>query len=121
MFFSGIIRSGGAIMELKFYIRHHDKFLQDKMILVFKSEEARDYFQQALKDSHFEEITSEEAHKAVRIGMNGKIIPYGYTYKLTKEEMVELSPENWERTAELLAEGNERLYKMAMEKNNAKK
>lgn len=104
-------------MTLKFYIRHHDKFLQDKIVLVFKSDEARDYFKQALKDCHFEEITSEDAHRAVRIGINGKIIPYGYTYKLTKEEMAELSPENWERTAELLAEGNERLYKMAKEKN----
>lgn len=119
MFFSGIIQIGGAIMALKFYIRHHQKFLQDKLILVFKSDEARDYFQEVLEDSHFEEITSEEAHRAVRIGINGKIIPYGYTYKLTKEEMAELSPENWERTAELLAEGNERLYKIAKEKNKA--
>src|SRR5690625_3834270 len=114
--FGGIILIGGAAMSsLKFYIRHHSKFLQDKIILVFKSDEARDYFQKALKDCHFEEVTSEEAENAARIGIHGKVIPYGYTYKLTDEEMNQLSTANWERTAELLAEGNERLYQLAVQ------
>lgn len=104
------------LSQLKFYIRHHSKFLQDKLILVFKSDEARDYFQKALKDCHFEEISFEEAENAARIGINGKVISYGYTYKLTKEEMNQLSTANWKRTAELLAEGNERLYKIASQK-----
>lgn len=102
--------------QLKFYIRHQTNFLQDKFILVFKSDEARDYFQNAIKGSHFEEVTSEEAENAARIGIYGKTLPYGYTLKLTKEEMNELSTANWDRTAELLAEGNERLYKEAKEK-----
>ena|SRR5690625_5943111 len=102
--------------QLKFYIRHQTNFLQDKFILVFKSDEARDYFQNAIKGSHFEEVTSEEAENAARIGIHGKTLPYGYTLKLTKEEMSELSTANWDRTAELLAEGNERLYKEAKDK-----
>lgn len=101
---------------LQFYIRHHDTFLRDKFILVFKSDEARHYFQHQLKGSHFEEITSESAEHAARIGIHGKVVPYGYTLRLTKEEMHELSTANWERTAQLLAEGNERLYKEAIGK-----
>jgi len=101
--------------ELKFYIRHHSKFLQDKLILVFKSEEAKEFFQKRLTDSHFEEVTSEEAEEAARIGIHGKVISYGYTYKLTDEEMNQLSTADWEKTAALLAEGNERLYKIAKE------
>jgi|SRR5690625_557917 len=101
---------------LKFYIRHQTKFLQDKFILVFKSDEARDYFQEVLQGSRFEEITSQEAENAARIGIHGNTIPYGYTYKLTKEEMNQLSTADWETTAKLLAEGNERLYLEAKNK-----
>lgn len=106
--------------QLQFYIRHQTDFLQDKMILVFKSNEARDFFQTALKGSYFEDVTSESAEHAARIGIKGKVIPYGYTIKLTKEEKNRLSTANWEETAQLLAEGNERLYKerMRMEKNH---
>lgn len=103
--------------KLKFYIRHQTNFLQDKFILVFKSNEARDYFKNALKGSRFEEVTSEVAENAARIGIHGNTIPYGYTLKLTKEEMNELSTANWKRTAELLAEGNERLYQEAKERS----
>jgi len=102
---------------LQFYIRHQNDFLQKKMILVFKNDEIRDYFQHALKGSTFEQITSEEAENAVRIGIHGNTIPYGYTLKLTKEEMNQLSTANWERTAQLLAEGNERLYLEATKGN----
>lgn len=97
--------------KLHYFIRHQPSFLQDKFILVFKSNEARDYFQHAIKNSRFEEISSESAEHAVRIGINGKVIPYGYTLKLTDEEMNQLNTANWEKTAQLLAEGNERLYK----------
>jgi len=103
--------------KLRFYIRHQTNFLQDKFILVFKSDEARDFFKKTLKGSHFEEVTSEEAENAARIGIHGKMIPYGYTLKLTKEEMNELSATNWEKTAQLLAEGNERLYREAKDKD----
>src|SRR5690625_662427 len=103
--------------ELQFFIRHQTNYLQDKFILVFKSNEARDYFQQAIPGCRFEKVTSDIAQHVARIGINGKVIPYGYTLKLTDEEMNELSTMNWERTAELLAEGNERLYKEAKEKN----
>lgn len=102
--------------HLQFFIRHQTSFLQKKFILVFKSNEARDYFQNAISDSHFEEITSESAEHAVRIGIKGQIIPYGYTLKLTKEEMNQLSTANWETTAQLLAEGNERLYQEMLDK-----
>ncbi|GAB3795648.1 hypothetical protein [Virgibacillus kimchii] len=97
--------------KLQFYIRHQPDFLQDKFILVFKSDAARDYFKHKLKGSYFEEISSESAEHAVRIGINGKTIPFGYTLRLTKEEVSRLSTANWEETAHLLAEGNERLYK----------
>ncbi len=99
--------------DLQFFIRHQPDFIQDKFILVFKSDEARDYFKKAIKNSRFEEISSEVAEQAVRIGIQGKTIPYGYTLKLTDEEMNQLSTANWSLTAELLAEGNERLYKEA--------
>lgn len=99
--------------DLQFFIRHQPNFIQDKFILVFKSDEARDYFKQAIKGSHFEEISSEVAEQAARIGIHGKTLPYGYTLKLTDEEMSQLSTANWSTTAELLAEGNERLYKEA--------
>lgn len=102
--------------QLQFFIRHQTDFLQDKMILVFKSDEARQFFQNALKGSYFEEISSESAEHAARIGINGQIIPYGYTVRLTKEEMDQLSTANWEVTARLLAEGNERLYKEQIKK-----
>jgi|SRR5690625_3107261 len=100
--------------DLQFYIRHHANFLQDKFILVFKSDEARKFFQKTLKGSQFEKITSEMAEHAIRIGINGKTVPYGYTYRITKEEMNKLSTANWEETAQLLAEGNERLFREAM-------
>ncbi|HLQ74220.1 MAG TPA: hypothetical protein VK125_08315 [Bacillota bacterium] len=102
--------------HLQFYIRHHDNYLQEKMILVFKSDEARDCIKQSLEGCQFEVLNSEQAHHAARIGINGKIIPYGYTTFLTEEEMGQLSTAKWEQTAELLAEGNERLYEKI--KNN---
>lgn len=101
---------------LRYYIRHQAKFLRDKFILVFKNEETKDFFEQAIEGCHFEELTSKEAENAARIGIHGKVISYGYTMKLTDDEMDELSVENWERTAQLLAEGNERLYKDLKEK-----
>lgn len=94
---------------LQFYIRHHDNYLQKKMILVFKSEEAKELIQASLTGCSFEELTIDQAEHAARIGINGKVIPYGYTSMLTKEEMAQLSTAHWERTARLLAEGNERL------------
>lgn len=102
--------------KLRFFIRHHDKFLRDKFILVFKSDEAREFFEKRLKGSVFEEVTSEMAQHVARIGINGKIVSYGYTSRLTPEERERLSTANWEETAELLAEGNERLYKEAIKK-----
>lgn len=106
--------------DLQYFIRHKDGFLQDKFILVFKSDKTRDYFKQAIIGCRYEELTSEQARHAARIGINGKTVPYGYTYKLTDEEMDKLSIDNWEETAELLAEGNERMYKEAMEKGAAR-
>src|SRR5699024_7720659 len=97
--------------QLQFFIRHQSDFLQDKMILVFKSDEARQYFQHAIKGSKFEERSSESAEHAAAIDIKGKIIPYGYTVRLRKEERTELSTANWEETGRILAEGNERLYK----------
>lgn len=96
--------------ELQFFIRHHPSFIQDKFILIFKSDQTRDYFKKILPDCRFEEVTSESAQHAARIGINGKIIPYGYTVKLTNEEMSQLSTMDWETTAYLIAEGNERFY-----------
>jgi len=104
--------------ELQFFIRHNDQFLQDKFILVFKSDETRQYFETKLKGSSFEKVTSDMAQHAARIGINGKIIPYGYTTKLTSEETAKLSTANWDETARLLAEGNERLYQEAVSRNN---
>ena len=101
---------------LQFYIRHQKHFLQEKFILVFKSDQARDYFQNALPGSHFERVSSEVAENAARMGIKGKTVPYGYTFKLTKEEMNQLSTANWEWTAQLLAEGNERFYQEAKER-----
>lgn len=100
--------------ELQFFIRHNDQFLQDKFILVFKTNEARQFFEAKLKGSTFEKVTSDMAQHAARIGINGKVVPYGYTTKLTSEERKKLSTANWEETAYLLAEGNERLYKAAV-------
>ena len=102
--------------NLQFYIRHNSHFLQEKFILVFKSDVARDYFKNVLKGSQFEKVTSEMAEHAARIGIKGKMVPYGYTLRLTNEEMNELSTANWDKTARLLAEGNERLYKEALQK-----
>lgn len=112
-----IIRAEGIYMEqLQFYIRHNQDYLREKFILVFKSDEARDYFKQKLTGSIFEEVTSEMAQHAARIGINGKTVPFGYTARLTNEEMDKLSTLNWTETAKLLAEGNERLYKEAVQK-----
>lgn len=102
--------------QLKFYIRHQNNFLREKFILVFKSEAAKNFFENAIDGCYFEELTKQQAQHAARIGINGKVIPYGYTYRLTKEEMEGLSTHNWDETAELLAEGNERLYKELKEK-----
>lgn len=102
--------------QLQFFIRHNPDFLREKFLLVFKSDDAREYFKSSLKGSTFEEVTSEMAQHAARIGINGKMIPYGYTVRLTDEEMDKLSTLNWEETARLLAEGNERLYKEAIQK-----
>lgn len=99
--------------ELQFFIRHNDQFLQDKFILVFKSDEAREFFEAKLVGSRFEQVTSDMAQHAARIGINGKIVPYGYTTKLSSAEREKLSTANWDETARLLAEGNERLYKAA--------
>lgn len=104
------------LSDLKFFIRHQKKFLQDKFILIFKSDQARDYFQSVLSGSHFEEVSSEVAENIARMGILGKTVPYGYTLKLTDDEMNQLSTANWDVTAQLLAEGNERLYKEATKK-----
>jgi len=97
--------------KLQFYIRHVDNFLQNKLLLVFKSDEAKQFFEQAIPEAKFEEISFEEAENAVRIGINGKVLSYGYTQMLTENEMNELSTLNWEHTAKILAEANERFYK----------
>lgn len=102
--------------ELQFFIRHQPNYMQDKFILVFKSDEARNYFENAIPGSRFEKITSEIAEQATRIGIHGKIVPYGYTLKMTDEEMNKLSTANWAETAVLLAEGNERIYNEAKNK-----
>ncbi len=102
--------------KLQFYIRHQDHFLQDKFILVFRSEAARDLIQRAIPGSRFEKVTSQVAQHAARIGINGKTVPYGYTIKLTEAEMDRLGTVNWDETAELLAEGNERLYQAIKER-----
>lgn len=104
--------------KLRFFIRHNDKFLQDKFILVFKSDEAIEFFKEKLKGSYFEEVSSESALHAARLGINGKTVPYGYTTMLSEEEKSKLSLANWKETAALLAEGNERLYKKAIQKEN---
>lgn len=101
------------IEDIQFYIRHHDQFLQEKFILVFKNDKTRQFFETKLVGSTFEKVTSEMAQHAARIGINGKVVPYGYTTKLTAEERGKLSIDNWKETARLLAEGNERLYKAA--------
>ena len=104
--------------ELQFVIRHQANFLQDKMVLVFKSDAAKEYFRKAIPGVHFEDISFDEAEYAVRAGVNGQVLSYGYTMKLSKAEMNELSTMNWSRTAELLAESNERLYEEMKNKQN---
>lgn len=96
--------------DLQFVIRHQANFLQDKMVLVFKSDAAKEYFRKAIPGVHFEDVSFDEAEYVVRAGVNGQVLSYGYTMKLSKAEMNELSTMNWSRTAELLAESNERLY-----------
>ncbi len=96
--------------ELQFYLRQADHFLQKRILLVFKSNEAKRFFENAVPGATFRELSFEEAENAIRIGIHGKVIPYGYTHMLTKDEMSKLSTANWERTAHLLAEGNERFY-----------
>lgn len=101
--------------DLQFYIRHNDQFLQEKFILVFKRDEVREFFESKLAGSKFEKVTSDMAQHAARIGIKGKVVPYGYTTKLTADERKKLSTANWDETARLLAEGNERLYEAAQE------
>ena len=105
--------------HLQFFIRHQQQFLQDKLVLVFKSDAARDYIKNALPNCAFEELTKEQAQHAVRIGINGQVIPYGYTTKLTTSEMEQLDVADWDKTAQLLAENNERMYLAAKEKGGA--
>lgn len=104
--------------DLQFVIRHQANFLQDKMILVFKSDAAKEYFRQAIPGVHFEDVSFDEAEHAARTGVKGEVLSYGYTMKLSTSEMNELSTMNWHRTAELLAEGNERLYEEMKTKQN---
>ncbi len=101
-------------MEEKFFIRHQTDFIQERFLLVFKSDEALDFFKQAIPGSRFEEIEREKAAYIMRAGLGGKMIPYGYTHLLTQEEMSRLSSDNFDETARLLAEGNERLYQRAI-------
>ncbi|HLR54828.1 MAG TPA: hypothetical protein VK078_08900 [Pseudogracilibacillus sp.] len=105
--------------HLQFFIRHQQQFLQDKLVLVFKSDAARDYIKNALPNCVFEELTKEQAQHAVRIGIKGQVIPYGYTMKLTTSEMKQLDVADWDKTAQLLAENNERMYLAAKEKGGA--
>lgn len=109
-----------CLSELQFFIRHQENFLQNKFILVFKSDQARDFFQKTIPGSHFEQVTSDVAEHVARMGVDGKTVPYGYTLKLTEDEMNQLStaPVDWVKTAELLAEGNERLYQEAKTKQS---
>lgn len=106
--------------DLHFYIRNHPKFIHDKMVLVFKSEKTKAFFEKKLPGAAFEKITAEQAENAVKIGIGGKVLPYAYTLKLTDEELKQLSTANWEKTAKLLAEGNERLYLELLEKEGHK-
>lgn len=102
--------------DLQFYIRHQNNFIRDKMILVFDNDETKAFFENAILNCHFEKVSAESAQHAARIGIGGKVVSYGYTSELTEEEMNELSTVNWERTAQLLAEGNNRLYQKAQNK-----
>src|SRR5699024_6317402 len=91
-----IIRLVAMNDHLQFFIRHQQQFLQDKLVLVFKSDAARDYIKNALPNCVFEELTKEQAQHAVRIGIKGQVIPYGYTMKLTTSEMTTINIEGFE-------------------------
>src|SRR5699024_5270420 len=85
-----IIRLVAMNDHQQFFIRHQQQILQDKLVLVFKSDAARDYIENALPNCVFENLTKEQAQHAVRIGIKGQVIPYGYTMKLTTSEMKQL-------------------------------
>lgn len=104
--------------KLQYYMRHQKDSLQERFILVFNRDEVREFFEKKLPNNTFEEITYEMAEHLIRIGIDGKTVPYGYTYLLTKEEMEKVDVANWEETANLLAIGNERIYERAMKEKN---
>lgn len=109
-------------MTEQFFIRHQTDYLQKRFLLVFKSDQARDFFKQAIPGSSFEEIPREKAAYIMRAGLGGEMIPYGYTHLLTEEEMNRLSVDQFDQAAALLAEGNQRLYEQAIkEKKNGNK
>src|SRR5699024_3904753 len=114
-----IIRLVAMNDHIHFFIRDQQQFLQDKLVLVFNSDADRDYIKNALPNCVFEELTKEQAQHAVRIGIKGQVIPYGYTTKLTTSEMKQLDVAEWDKTAQLLAENNERMYLAAKEKGGA--
>ncbi|MEJ8778197.1 hypothetical protein [Pseudogracilibacillus sp. ICA-222130] len=102
--------------ELKYYVRHQQNYLRDKLLLICKDEATKDFFQRQIPGSRFERLTRDQAEHVSRIGMHGKIVTFGYTYKLTEEEMNQISTLDFDRTAAIIAEGNARLYKEAIEK-----
>lgn len=106
-----------TLKQLQFFVRHHQSFLQKRFLLVFKSDAARDFFMEKLPQAHFQEVSSEQAAYIARFGMQDETVPFGYTMKLTKKEQSELNVLNWEHTAALIAEGNERLYQAAKEQS----
>src|SRR5699024_12645022 len=94
-----IIRLVAMNDHLQFFIRHQQQFLQDKLVLVFKSDAARDYIKNALHNCVFEELTKEQAQHAVRICIKGQVIPYRYTMKLTTSDMKQIAVEDWDKDA----------------------
>src|SRR5699024_7830440 len=114
-----IIRLVAMNDHLQFFIRHQQQFLQDKLVLVFNSDAARDYIKYALPQCMFDEQKKEYAQHAVRIGIKGQVIPYSYTMKLTTSEMKQLDVADWDKTAQLLAVYNERMYLAAKAKGGA--
>src|SRR5699024_4522771 len=114
-----IIRLVAMNDHLQIFILYTQQFLQDKLVLVFKTDTARNNIKKALPNCVFEELTKEQAQHAVHIGIKGQVIPYGYTMKLTTSEMKQLDVADWDKTAQLLAENNERMYLAAKEKGGA--
>src|SRR5699024_611686 len=86
-----IIRLVAMNDHLQFFIRLLQQLLQDKLVLVVKSDAASDYIKDALPSCVFEELTKEQAQHAVRIGIKGQVIPYGYAMRLTTSEMKQLA------------------------------